>query len=164
MSRVLRLTKRRAAVAGIAICLMAPVAGAQESTGAEEDTSWQKMSARQLQKEYRDAEEAFYARFNEVNSSDNFDISCRTRVPLGSRKRERTCQAKFLWDYEEEVAEEFTRTGGSGIRKTSSSQLKAQQEEVRQEMSTAIEQHPEVGQAFARLAQAKRHYEAKLAE
>jgi len=156
----------RSAATVVALSLLAPVAGSQESSAAEEDTSWQKKSARQLQKEYREAEEAFYGRFNEVNSTNDFDVSCKTRAPLGSRKRERTCQAKFLWDYEEESAERITRGGGdaAGSMRTSTARLQARQEELRSEMSTAIQNHPEVSEAFARLAAAKRHYESKLAE
>jgi len=156
----------RATAAVVAWSLLAPVAGAQEPAGTEEDTSWQKKSARQLQKEYREAEEAFYARFNEVNSTNDFDFSCKTRAPLGSRKRVRTCQAKFLWDYEEEAAEQITRNrgNGGGSMRTSPSQLQARQEALRNEMSAAIQEHPEVSEAFSRLATAKRHLEAKQAQ
>jgi len=156
----------RATAAVVACSLLAPVAGAQESAGIEEDTSWQKKSERQLQKEYREAEEAFYAAFNDVNSTNDFDVSCKTRAPLGSRKRVRTCQAKFLWDYEEEAAEQITRNGGTGggSMRTSPTQLQARQEALRDEMSAAIQEHPEVSEAFSRLATAKRHYEAKQAQ
>jgi hypothetical protein len=150
----------------VAWSLLMPVVAAQDSASTEEDSSWQKKSARQLQNEYREAEEAFYARFNDVNSTDDFDVSCKTRTPLGSRKRERTCQAKFLWDYEEEAAEQVTRSRGGvgGSMRTSPAQLQARQEELRTEMSAAIQQHSEVSEAFSRLAAAKRHYEAKQAQ
>ena len=169
MRGILRTPLRRiarATAAVVAWSLLVPVAGAQESAGAEEETSWQKKSERQLQKEYREAEEAFYAAFNDVNSTNDFDVSCQTRAPLGSRKRVRTCQAKFLWDYEEEAAEQITRNGGTGggSMRTSPTQLQARQEALRDEMSAAIQEHPEVSEAFSRLATAKRHYEAKQAQ
>ena len=170
MSAFARLSKRRTALSAAAVIglsLLAPFAVSQQTEGVEEDTSWQRKSERQLRDEYREAEEAFYERFNEVNSRDDFDVSCKTRVPLGSRKRERTCQAAFLWDYEAEAAEQMIRDrsgGGVGAMRTSTAQLQAKQEELRNEMSAAIQEHPEVSEAFARLATAKRHYEAKLAK
>lgn len=133
----------------------------------EEDTSWQDKSVRQLRREYRAAEEAFYAAFNEINTDDEFDMDCRTAPRLGSRKRERRCQAEFLWEYEEELAEEMYRrssTGAAGSATTSQARLQRKQEELRAEMNAAIADYPAVGAAFAELQRSKRHYDLKMAE
>src|SRR5690606_10342422 len=41
------------------------------------------------------AEEAFYSRFNDINSDDEFDIHCRKVVELGSRIPRRRCEPNF---------------------------------------------------------------------
>jgi hypothetical protein len=49
----------------------------------------------QLRTEVQLAEEAVYARFNEINSSDEFDIHCRLEVLTGSRMLRRICEPNF---------------------------------------------------------------------
>jgi hypothetical protein len=159
----------------VSICLLsiAIVAGAaaQESTGADsasapaaEDDSWQDKSERQLRRELRDAEEAFFDAFNEVNSSDDLDVICRTSAPLGSRKRERKCQARFLWDHEEEIAENYARRNGGagGPNAAPTSALQPRIDALRSEMARAMAEVPEVAAAFAALTQAKQNYERKM--
>jgi hypothetical protein len=135
---------------------------------AEEDDSWKRKSLRQLRKEQQEAEEDFYDAFNSVNSDDEFDISCKNRKPLGSRRRERACQAKFLWEYEEDFARISARaissSGVSGMPADQTARMEEKQTQLRNEMSSLIAEVPVVKQAFAELARAKRHYEAKDAE
>ena len=42
------------------------------------------------------AENAFYDRFNAINSDDEFDIVCRQVVELGSRIPKRVCEPNFV--------------------------------------------------------------------
>ena len=159
-------------LAALAAFAPAQLVLAQQDDGAEaqaeEDDSWRKKSLRQLRKEYQEAEEGFYDAFNAVNSDDEFDISCKSRRPLGSRRRERACQAKFLWEYEEELANASARTmtgaGDTGLAANQTARLERMQTQLRGEMSSMIAEVPAVSEAFARLAQAKRRYEAKQAE
>ncbi len=161
------------AAAGLLVAAWTP-AFAQETAeqeapaaAVEEDDSWKDKSVRQLRREYRDAEEAFYDAFNAVNSDDEFDMDCKTAPVLGSRKRERKCQAEFLWEYEEELGEEMYRrssTGGVGNATTSTATLQRKQEALRVEMTTAVSEHPEVAAAFVELRRTKRNYELKMAE
>ena len=133
----------------------------------EEDNSWKDKSVRQLRREYRDAEEAFYEAFNEINTDDEFDMDCKTEPRLGSRKRERRCQAEFLWEYEEELGEEMYRrssTGAPGSATTSQATLQRKQDELRAEMNAAIRDYPAVAAAFAELQRTKRNYDLKMAE
>lgn len=155
-----------------AVAAWAPVA-AQDAADpdaaavTEEDTSWKDKSARQLRREYRDAEENFYDAFNAVNTDDEFDMDCKTAPVLGSRKRERRCQAEFLWDYEEELGEEMYRrssTASAGSATTSAATLQRKQEELRAEMTAAASDYPDVAAAFAELSRTKRNYELKTAE
>jgi hypothetical protein len=157
-------------LAAAAVCMPAMAQETEDqdtSTAVEEDTSWKDKSVRQLRREYRDAEEAFYEAFNEVNSDDEFDMDCKTAPVLGSRKRERKCQAEFLWDYEEELGEEMYRrssTGSVGNATTSTATLQRKQEALRAELSAAVSDYPEVAAAFAELRRTKRNYELKMAE
>ncbi|MGI9261690.1 MAG: hypothetical protein ACR2QR_06630 [Woeseiaceae bacterium] len=150
-----------------AIAAWAPVAAQDAAAVTDEDMSWQDKSVRQLRGEYRDAEERFYDAFNAVNTDDEFDMDCKTAPVLGSRKRERRCQAEFLWDYEDEVGEEMYRqssTGSPGSATTSPAILQRKQEELRAEMTAAISDYPDVAAAFAELTRTKRNYELKMAE
>jgi hypothetical protein len=52
------------------------------------------------------AEDAVFARFNEINSNDDFDISCRSEVELGSRIPKRVCRAEFWREAEVDMAAE----------------------------------------------------------
>jgi len=134
---------------------------------AAEDVSWMGKSVRQLRREYRKAEETFYDAFNDVNSDNDFDMDCKTAPVLGSRKRERRCQAEFLWDYEKELGEEMYRlhtTGSAGNATASTAMLQRKQEALRAEMTAAIADYPAVAAALAELTRAKRHYEFKIAE
>ena len=77
-----------AVAAGFAVAFCAPATGQdadQDESPAvtEEDTSWKDKSTRELRREYRDAEEAFYEAFNAVNSDDEFDMDCKTAPRLG---------------------------------------------------------------------------------
>ena len=141
------------------------VTNSEVAAEVEEDTSWRAKSARQLRREYRDAEESFYEAFNAVNSDDEFDIDCKTAPVLGSRKRERRCQADFLWDYEDELGEEMYRqssTGSPGSATTSGSRIERKLEALRAEMSAAVSGYPEVAAAFAELARTKQNYDRKM--
>jgi hypothetical protein len=55
------------------------------------------------------AEDAVFARFNEINSSDDFDIHCRDEMPLGSRIPRRVCQANFWRDAQADAGTETVR-------------------------------------------------------
>ena len=155
-------------LAGLSGTGMAQDASNRETPATvEEDNSWKDKSVRQLRREYRDAEEAFYDAFNEINTDDEFDMECRTAPRLGSRKRERRCQAEFLWEYEEELGEEMYRrssTGAAGSATTSQVTLQRKQDELRAEMNAAIADYPAVAAAFAELRRTKRNYDLKMAE
>jgi hypothetical protein len=68
------------------------------------------------------AEDAFYARFNEINSNDRFDIHCYERPATGSRIQGRTCLSNAWREAGQEAANAIVRdlqstamvAGGSG--------------------------------------------------
>lgn len=147
------------------VCLSTP-ALSQESPAPAEDESWRDKSERQLRKELRAAEETFFDAFNVVNSDKQYDVICKTSTALGSRKRERKCQARFLWDYEEDMAENYARASGGlpGPGAAAASNLRPKLDALRAEMSAATAEHAEVADAFAALSKAKRDYDLKMQE
>ena len=56
------------------------------------------------------AEDAIYERFNEINSTDDFDIFCRDEVPTGSRMRHRVCKPRFWQEAQSQAGTETART------------------------------------------------------
>jgi len=55
------------------------------------------------------AEEAVYARFNEINSNDEFDIHCRRVTPINSHISRRVCEPNFWRNVQAQAGEEFVR-------------------------------------------------------
>ena len=155
-------------VAGALLCAVfaMPAYSQKEAAQPAEDESWRDKSERQLRRELRDAEKAFFDAFNDVNSDRKYDVLCKTSTSLGTRKRERKCQARFLWDYEEEMAENYARrsVGAPGPGAAASSNLQPELDALRAEMSTAMSTHANVAEAFEALNRARRGYERKMQE
>ncbi|HEX6995658.1 MAG TPA: hypothetical protein VF339_16120 [Gammaproteobacteria bacterium] len=63
------------------------------------------------------AEEAVYARFNEINSNDEFDIHCRRVTPIGSNISRRVCEPNFWRNVQARAGEETVRAlqGSSAV-------------------------------------------------
>jgi len=57
----------------------------------------------------REAEEAYFDRFNEINSNDEFDIHCYYRVEIGSKIPRRRCLPNFWRDRDADIGEETAR-------------------------------------------------------
>src|SRR5262249_40126584 len=58
----------------------------------------------QLRLRIRIAEDAFYDRFNEINSDDRYDIHCSMRAITGSRIQHRSCEYQGWSDAAENYA------------------------------------------------------------
>ena len=67
-----------------------------------------------LRRLVEEAEEAVYARFNEINSDDQFDIYCYIRQEIGSRVLRRRCLPNYWREADTEVGEETVRGMQSG--------------------------------------------------
>jgi hypothetical protein len=70
-----------------------------------------------MREQIRIAEQAVYDRFNDINSSDDFDISCRREALTGSRILRRVCQAKFWRDAQADAGQAAARMmqGGAAV-------------------------------------------------
>ena len=54
------------------------------------------MSLRKLQREMLKTEKLFFARFNDLNDNDDFDIQCRLYKRTGTQVPRRECRVQFL--------------------------------------------------------------------
>ena len=72
-------------------------------------------SLAELRKQLILAQDAVFAKFNEINSDDDFDIICREEAPTGSRIRKRVCLPNFWRDAQAEVGSEQVRELQGGI-------------------------------------------------
>lgn len=106
----------------------------------------------------REAEEAYFNRFNEINSSDDFDITCYYRVEIGSRMLHRRCLPNFWRDRDANIGEETARQM-QGSFAINSQQFVAEQEYMSQRLVAEMEQltaeDPELLRAVTRLANLK---------
>jgi hypothetical protein len=58
----------------------------------------------QLRLRMRRDEDAVYARFNEINSTDRFDVRCVMRAATGTHIEQRVCESKGWEDFEAQIA------------------------------------------------------------
>jgi hypothetical protein len=61
----------------------------------------------QMRQDIIEAEERFFALYNELNKEDDFDVHCREDVPTGSRIARRTCRVAFVEKAQAEEARAF---------------------------------------------------------
>jgi hypothetical protein len=55
------------------------------------------------------AEERFYARYNELNRNNDFDVECKSEAPLGTRLRRRSCKPVYYANAQAEEAQAILR-------------------------------------------------------
>ncbi len=80
-----------------------------EATGMTEEVIVRGQTPAALRIQIELAEEAVYDRFNEINSTDEFDIHCEEVAFTGSRMLTRFCQPNFWHATEESIAYETVR-------------------------------------------------------
>ena len=80
-----------------------------EATGMTEEVIVRGQTPAALRIQIELAEEAVYDRFNEINSTDEFDIHCEEVAFTGSRMLTRFCQPNFWHATEENIAYETVR-------------------------------------------------------
>jgi hypothetical protein len=85
-------------VTGTALAQPQQTANDRSADDVDEEIVVRGRSRAALRAEIQAAEEALYARWNEINSDDEFDIHCRLELLTGSRIRRRVCQANFWRD------------------------------------------------------------------
>jgi hypothetical protein len=113
------------------------------------------------------AENDVYARFNDINSSDLYDIHCYQRPRIGSRIEQRICLSNAWRAYDAAIAESTVRamqgsgpensgsvSGDTGIAQASRANQLATERRVVNELGQLAHSDPALGAAMIRLGQA----------
>jgi hypothetical protein len=54
-----------------------------------------RLKLREMRTQIVEVEDRFYAKYNELNTNDDYDIHCREYTPTGSISKDRVCRASF---------------------------------------------------------------------
>jgi hypothetical protein len=108
--------------------------------------------------EIESAENAIFARFNDINSDDRFDIVCRSEAPLGSRIDRRICQSNDWREQDSNAANAWLRhqrgEGGPPPEAFFVAQQRGQRL-LADEMRRLVYQDEELYQAVERMGRAR---------
>lgn len=111
----------------------------------------------ELRFEIRRSEEAVFARFNELNSTDDFDIRCR--FEKYGHMRGRSCKPNFVRELEGKAAEETVRAmrgqASPGLVQLYAADGRRLRQLMDAEMRQLVEQDPQLQDAVAEFSQAQ---------
>jgi hypothetical protein len=110
----------------------------------------------ELRLEIEQVENAVYARFNELNSTDDFDILCSEHAPTGSNIPVRSCRANFVLRAEQRAGgASLSRMQGSAPRSPQnvSALLQQKGEELTAEMQRLAREDEQLMRGLTRLAE-----------
>ncbi len=121
-------------------------------------------SLSKLRKAVDRAENRVYARYNEINRRNDYDIDCLTEAPLGSRQMVRTCQPRYVSDaLHDDAFDALFRNQSSATRLRSVSALGAgKQSFLRKAMLEAARTDPQMQRAMIEHSLLKERYEKVL--
>jgi hypothetical protein len=130
--------------------------GAPQGRGVEE-VIVRGRTLEQLRLELEQVENAVYARFNELNGSDDFDIFCREQAPTGSNIPVRTCTPKFALDADERAAHAILHKmqGGAygGNPQSHYARMQQKGQELTAEMARVAREDEQLLRELTRLAE-----------
>ena len=93
------------------------------------------------------AEDRAYARYNELNKSRMYDITCFIEAPIGTRLTRRNCEAAYVTDAKSEAAQDLVR-GRAPILRSSVDIINAHLGEMQRRLRETAENDPEMMQAL----------------
>jgi hypothetical protein len=108
-------------------------------------------TAEALRFEIERAEDAVFARFNEINSHDRFDIHCKSQVPTGRHIPARVCAPNYLRDAEANHAKAILT--GIGDPQAAIGDGNYRHLELEQEMQRLVLEDEKLLRAMERLVQ-----------
>jgi len=76
-----------------------------------------------IRKAIVDAEDRFYARYNELNDDDAYDIDCRVEAPTGRRITARVCEPRYATTATHEEASQLLMNSSANVRFTSMDEM-----------------------------------------
>lgn len=117
----------------------------------------------QLQRELVEAQDRFYALYNELNTNDDFDIHCLMEARTGALIRKRECRLEFLMEASAQEAQDFflSITGSAMGSAAISPQMLwlERQDEYRRNIRAVLEANPQLLELAAEWLQRQGQYE-----
>lgn len=111
----------------------------------------------ELRRAVVETEDRFYAKYNELNQADEFDLKCRVEAPTGSRLTRRTCRPLYQEDAVQEGAKQavelrqkFQSDGGEALLGSNSPPvpaaiaITARRTAFERNMRSVVQRHPEL--------------------
>jgi hypothetical protein len=99
------------AAAAIAAAAGAPMPGAVPDEEVQELDEIEVTGTRlwKMRQQIVEMEDRFFALYNELNTNDDFDVTCRVEAPLGTRLKKRNCKVAYVEEAEAEEGQAFVR-------------------------------------------------------
>jgi hypothetical protein len=123
---------------------------------SDEEVIVQGRTPQEVRLEIERVENAVYARFNELNSSDDFDILCSEHAPTGSNIPVRSCRPNFVLRAEQRAGgASLSRMQGTAPRSPQnvSAHLQQKSEELTAEMQRLAREDEQLMRGLTRLAE-----------
>jgi len=102
----------------------------------------------QMRLELQRIEQRFYARYNELNTDDEFDIHCADEALTGTAFRNRTCQPRFVADISADVSgqmiERFKAYGDLRAPTPAGASIANRRIDMERKMLELFRAHPEL--------------------
>ena len=149
--------------------------GRQQEAGLDEILiSGDRMSLAAIRKRMVQVEDQFYARYNELNADDLFDIHCEERAATGTRLARRTCRAVFESRAHTDEGREYLvamqrhlEVDGGGVSMKHEwiapagaiVAIEPRREQFRETLRNVTAAHPELAELLRLRAELARHHE-----
>lgn len=117
-----------------------------------------------LHKEVRRADEVKFEIFNKLNSTDDFDITCKWRTPTGTLLRQWSCVAGYMDKARSEDMDRWKSFPGKVTPRSDrqlSTEFAYKHRALKKEMIDLAVKHPELAAAIIRANEVRRLYEAE---
>ena len=113
----------------------------------------------QMHKAITDADDRFFARYNEINRNHDFDVHCAMEAPLGTKLKQRICRAAF----QEKAEEEWARALLQGTAANPPEVVRvAREDQYRKNLLDVVRGNPELMKMLRQRDALEKKYEAEL--
>jgi len=139
----------------LSVPLMQPCIAAEEESLPEEITVEASRDRINFKLQVDQAENQFYALFNELIDDEDFRIECKYETVIGSLIKQRICQTKYMRD----VLSTAATLSLSGANYMISSILTEKNRELREKTMDLLENNPEFRSAAQNLSERVEEYQ-----
>ena len=113
----------------------------------------------QMHKAITDADDRFFARYNEINKKHDFDVHCGMEAPLGTKLKQRICRPTF----QEKAEEQWARSLLDGTAANPPEVVRvAREDEYRKNLLDVVRGNPELMKLLRQRDALEKKYEAEL--